>query len=381
MPPAVIDVRKSTDVRDVVHRAVQALVEGQLVAFPTETVYGIAASALNEEAVAKLVGVKTRQWGHPLSLAIRSADEALDYVPQVSILGRRLARRCWPGPVTLVLEDSHPESLLLRLPKSVLKVVCPSGTVGLRVPGHPLITDVLDLLAGPLVLSSANRAGQPDSVSADQVVESLGSDVALVLDDGRSQYGQPSSVVRVSRNEMSILRAGVVAEKTLIRLASVMIVLVCTGNTCRSPMAEALCRKRLADKLGCSSEELEDRGVIVMSAGIAAMAGGLASPEAVDIMSRRDLDLTKHVAQPLTARLMQHADMVFTMTHGHRAGVINQWPEAAAMTHLLCPDGHDVSDPIGGTTEMYARCAEQIDAALARRVDELDLDALIAKRR
>ena len=379
MPPAVIDVRKSADIRDVIHRAVQALAEGELVAFPTETVYGLAASALNEQGVARLIAAKTRQAGHPFSLAIRSADEAMDYVPKLGILGRRLARRCWPGPVTLVLDDNHPESLLHRLPDSVFPAVCPSGTIGLRVPGHQLILDVLDLLAGPLVLSSANRSGEPDAVAAKDIVQSLGDEVALVLDDGHSQFGQPSSVVRVRDGEMTILRAGVVSEATLNRLASFMIVLVCTGNTCRSPMAEVLCRQRLAEKLGCNVDELEDRGVVVMSAGIAAMAGCGASPEAVEIMAQRNLDLSKHTAQPLTPRLMQQADIVYTMTHGHRAGVINQWPEAAAFTHLLCPQGNDVSDPIGGTTEMYARCAEQIDAALESRLAELDLDSLVRK--
>ena len=99
MPPVVIDVRNARDARDVVHRAVQALAEGKLVAFPTETVYGIAASALDEDAVNRLVAVKGRREGHPLTLAIKSADDAIDYVPGITGLARRLARRCWPGPI------------------------------------------------------------------------------------------------------------------------------------------------------------------------------------------------------------------------------------------------------------------------------------------
>src|SRR5690349_15773655 len=115
MPPVVIDIRSAEDSRDVVHRAVQALVEGKLVAFPTETVYSVAASALNERAVARLDSVRHPQ--APLELAVKSADEALDYVPSISKLGERLARRCWPGPVTLVLEDRCPDSLLNQLPR------------------------------------------------------------------------------------------------------------------------------------------------------------------------------------------------------------------------------------------------------------------------
>ena len=376
MSPAIIDVRKAEDWRDVVHQAVQALVEGRVVAFPTETVYGLAASALNEDAVGRLLKVKSRQWGHPLTLAIKSPEEAFDYVPQAGPLARRLANRCWPGPVTLVLDDDHPDSLLQRLPDKVRAAVSPSGTVGLRVPGHRLFLEVLQLLAGPAVLSSANRTGCPDSVTAEEVVESLGDDVELVLDDGRCQFGQPSSVVRVGQSGIQMLREGVVTDSTLKRLSSFMIVLVCTGNTCRSPMAELLCRKILADKLKCPYNELDEQGVIVMSAGIAAGMGSRASTEAVTIMSERHLDLSQHVSQPITDRLVRHADLILTMTRGHLEGVVRHWPDAASKTHLLSVDAQDVADPIGGSAEFYRSCAAEIEAYLVQRVEELDLKDL-----
>src|ERR1700681_167924 len=129
MPPVVIDIRSAEDSRDVVHRAVQALAEGKLVALPTETVYGLAASALDERAVARLLETKQRDQGKPLTLAIKSADDVLDYVPNLSPLGRRLARRCWPGPMTMVVGDQHPESLLRHLPPSVQQAVAPQGAI------------------------------------------------------------------------------------------------------------------------------------------------------------------------------------------------------------------------------------------------------------
>src|SRR5258708_27227408 len=120
MAPMVIDIRSAEDVRDGVDRGVQGLGEGKLVAFPTETVYSLAASALDADAVQRLLAAKRPTGPHiPLSLAIKSADEALDYVPRMSRLAQRLARRCWPGPVTLVCKDDHPESALTQLPDSV----------------------------------------------------------------------------------------------------------------------------------------------------------------------------------------------------------------------------------------------------------------------
>jgi protein-tyrosine phosphatase len=231
------------------------------------------------------------------------------------------------------------------------------------------------LLAGPLVLTSANRSGHPDMITGREVVNELGRELDLVLDDGRTQYGQPSTVVRVHPDRLQILREGIVTESHLRRLASLVIVMVCTGNTCRSPMAAALLRRRLAERLGCEIHELEDRGVVVASAGLNAYGGGAAAMEAIQLMRERGVDLSDHVSQPLTDRLARHADLIFTMTRSHREMLLAQWPEAAPRTHLLCAEGRDVADPIGGSRDIYATCADQIDAALTRRVAQLDLRA------
>jgi protein-tyrosine phosphatase len=159
-------------------------------------------------------------------------------------------------------------------------------------------------------------------------------------------------------------------------LASLVVVTVCTGNTCRSPMAAILLRKRLAEKLGCPIGELEDRGVVVASAGLNAYGGGPAAPEAVQLMADQGLDLADHVSQPLSDRLARHADIIFTMTRSHREMLLAQWPEAASRTQLLSPEGRDVADPIGGSREVYSACARQIDDALRRQLERLDLHAV-----
>lgn len=378
MPPRLIDLRRADDHRDVVHRAVQTLVEGGLVVFPTETVYGVGASARSELGVQKIFDAKGRSQEVPLALAVKSAEEALDYIPHPGRVAERLARRCWPGPVTLVMDYSpstgqNAGGLLEQLPTKVQKVICPQGTVGFRVPANETLLAILQILAGPIALTSANRSGEQPATTAQEAIASLGESVDLVLDQGPCHYGQASTVVHAGDEGFRCLREGVVSEAALERLSSMIILLVCTGNTCRSPMAEVVARKLAAEKLGCQPAELEQKGVLITSAGIAAAPGCGPSAEAVAVMQEQRLDLTQHCSQPLTEKLVRHADVIFTMTDGHRQAILRRWPESAGRTQTLSADSSDISDPIGGPISVYRECAQQIESALRERFEKLQL--------
>ncbi len=255
MPPVVIDVARADDVRDVVHCAAQALAEGKIVALPTETVYGLGAAVTVPGAVQRLADAKGRDAASPFAIAIKGYEEAVDFVPNWSPLAQRIARRSWPGPVTLVVEADHERGLTRQFDQATRELLCPTGTIGLRTPANRVIQDILRMLAGPIALTSANLTGEPDATTAQQCL-SLGDKVALAIDDGPARYGQASSVVKVSGDEYTILREGVVSATTLSRLARYQVVLVCTGNTCRSPLAEGLMRRKLATLLGCDDAEL-----------------------------------------------------------------------------------------------------------------------------
>jgi tRNA threonylcarbamoyl adenosine modification protein (Sua5/YciO/YrdC/YwlC family) len=373
MPPVVINLRKTEDSRDVVHRAVQTLAEGKLVVFPTETVYGLAASARRADGVRRIFEAKGRTENVPLALAIRGVEDALDYAPRLGKKALRLARRCWPGPVTLVVDHGEDEGLVRQLPAEVRSLVAPNGTVGLRVPAHPTILDVLRMLAGPIALTSVNRSGEAPAIDAQEAVRSLGPHLGLVIDDGPCRYGQASTVVRAGADCFECLREGVVPRSALDRLASMLVVIVCTGNTCRSPMAEALMRRLVAERLGCQPGEIEERGVVISSAGVSASPGGSAAPDAIVTMRECGLDLSKHETQPLNDKLIRHADLILTMASGHRQAILRRWPEAAPRVMNVRLDGGDIDDPIGAPAEVYRQCAEQIEAALRERVAQMDL--------
>ena len=373
MTAVILDLKSSEDPRDIVHQAVEALSAGKIIAIPTETVYGLAASALHPEAVKRLVEIKGRSKDKPLAFAIKSADDALDYVPNMSCIARRIARRSWPGPITLVLDTDHPDSVIHRLEPSVREATIPEGTVGLRVPDHELTLQIMRLCAGPIVLTSANLSGDSPAIDGVEVRDKVGEHIDLILDDGPAKFGQASSVVRIKDNDIDVLRTGLVDEATIEKLTHFIALVVCTGNTCRSPMGEGLLAQRIADRLGVSMASLEGQGVTVMSAGIAAMPGSPAADQAIEVMRQVGVDISHHQSQPITGRLAKFADVILTMTNGHRQALISHWPMLETRTKTIRRDGGDIGDPIGRPIAIYRATAEQIDQQLSEWVPEFDL--------
>ncbi|HWL95660.1 MAG TPA: L-threonylcarbamoyladenylate synthase [Phycisphaerae bacterium] len=372
MAAEIISIDADTPDTAAIGRAAKALADGALVAFPTETVYGLAANAGEEKSVQRLRDVKGRQETQPFTVHIGRPADVDAFVPTVSSLGRRFIRKAWPGPLTLVFKvaDSSKAAIYSKLSDAGRAAIYSRGSVGVRYPDLRAADEFLTAAGVPVIASSANRSGSSPPVSAADVSAALGNDVDYILDAGATRYRKGSTIVELENEHYKVLREGVWDERTVRRLSSLNILFVCTGNTCRSPIAEAVCKKILAQKLGCGVAELESRGIHVMSAGTTAYGGGRASEESVVVSRKRGMDLSSHVSRPLTPELLRSADHVFTMTRQHLETLRYLAPGDGEKASTLLSDG-DIPDPVGGPMEDYERVASQIEAALASRMEEV----------
>ena len=182
-----------------VRRAAEILRAGGLVAFPTETVYGLGADASSEAAMRKLYAVKRRPADHPVIVHFASAELAFEWAREVPETARRLAARFWPGPLTLILKRST---------KAQDFVTGGQDAVGLRVPSHPVAQALLREFGGGVAAPSANRFGRVSPTRAEHVRQDLGADVDLVLEGGQSEVGIESTIVDLSRGRAVLLRPG-----------------------------------------------------------------------------------------------------------------------------------------------------------------------------
>lgn len=197
----------STDDKDAIQRALAVLNAGGLVAFPTDTVYGLAARVDNPAGIDRLYEAKSRSGSKAIAVLVGEVDQLAILTPGLTTGAERLASRFWPGALTLVV-PKHP-----NLPANL----SPMPTVGVRMPNHAFARALMRV-TGPLSTSSANISGDTNTVTAHQVMEQLGGRIEMVLDGGTSPGGVPSTVVDCTQDQPKILRQGAISESEIKRV-------------------------------------------------------------------------------------------------------------------------------------------------------------------
>jgi len=346
---------------------------GGLVAFPTETVYGIACR-VRQDSLNKLEGLKGNRHEKHYTLHISQKHEVTKYVPTIGLRAKKLIRNAWPGPLTIVFplneQDLHKQQRDLK--REVFDGLYKNSSIGIRCPDSPIASILLRLTHHPVVAPSANITGENPAVEPEQVLEGLSDRIEVLLDAGPCRYKKSSTVVKAGIKELEILRPGVYSQSELEELSTISFLFVCTGNTCRSAMAEGICRKYLAEKLECNVDDLGKIGYKVSSAGIMDLAGAPASREAMAACEALGIDIKAHKSKVLTQRFIQESDFVFAMEQIHYNQITALCPDAQGKCMLLA-ENNDIVDPIYQGQEVFNDCAALIEKAVKKRIDELVL--------
>jgi tRNA threonylcarbamoyl adenosine modification protein (Sua5/YciO/YrdC/YwlC family) len=358
---------KSAEIKE----AAQVVDAGGLVAFPTETVYGIACR-VETTSLAKLDNLKGRGTDKHYTLHIGRTADVEKYVPAIGLRTQKLIRNGWPGPLTIVFElaERDIKKQQKSLKKEVFENLYKDNSIGIRCPDNAIAAMLLQTTKEPVVAPSANKTGQPPAADAEQVLAQFSGQIDLLLDGGPCKYKKSSTVVKIGKKGLEILRAGVYSQEELEAMSEVKFLFVCTGNTCRSPMAKGIFRKYLAEKLQCEVDYLYKMGYKVFSAGVMNMAGQPASAEAIAACAAKGIDIKAHKSETLTRQLVEESDFIFAMTRMHCEQVTVLCPEAADKCVLLAGN-KEIPDPIGQPQEVFNDCAELIEEAVRERIGEL----------
>ena len=314
--PAIFDWRQVSAPDDVARQLAKALADGAIVALPTEAGTVLAADPHQ-------LADSNRPAGLPDGLRVSRLDGYMDaaaFFVQTSATPaeRALAGRLWPGPVGWIHDESPYPAW---------------------IPSHTAVAAVLAAHRASLALFELND-GRPIDPGT------LGDGMATAVIDGVARPG-PVTLIRPNDTRWSIERPGILSEAAIRYALARKVVFVCTGNTCRSPMAEGLFKRRLAGRLGCTVEELPQRGFVVSSAGIAASAGDPATRESAEVLRAFGVDLSAHQSRPASADLIGRADDVVAMTRGHLSSLVGRYPVLTGALRLLGGADGDLDDPIG----------------------------------
>ncbi|MBW1689553.1 MAG: threonylcarbamoyl-AMP synthase [Deltaproteobacteria bacterium] len=217
----VVKIDEAEASRKDLQRAISIIEEGGIVAFPTESFYGLGVDATNSSAIERLFLVKKRDPGLPLLILISSIHELSKYTASIPVGALKLARRFWPGGLTMILQSSQ------ALP-SVL--TAGTGKIGIRISSHPVAHALTRALNHPVTGTSANISGRPPCIRADQVVECLGEQVDLILDGGITEGARPSTLLDVTTNPPLLIREGIIKAEEIIDSGIYREILVSTQN-------------------------------------------------------------------------------------------------------------------------------------------------------
>jgi len=354
--------------------AVKVLENGGIILYPTDTVYGLGVDVFNEKAVEKLYLIKQRDMRRPISLMVKDLKQIESLLGKIPQKIAEVVKKLVPGKSTVLLENT------LEQPIPVFQYFSENGIplkkIGFRIPDHPVTKGLTSRLGRPISTTSANISGEKTSTSVKQIIAAFGDKLDMILDAETLPASKPSTVVDFTKSPFLVTREGAISLQKLKRIfpdiefkkvqEQFVVTFVCSGNICRSPMAEAVMKKKIS--------RTKYRDIIhVQSSGTLELSPTRAHYLAMMVSEENNIDLDKHLSMYISEKIISESNVIFAMALNHydylrehfpqnkdKIFMLKQWKNKK---RLFVPS---IADPIGHDQEFFRNTFSEIHSEINR---------------